>query len=141
MKSAIYRAVTSPAAIYAGFVGGAFISPDPNPSNLNLVRGLTCGTGFWGSPSPSPDCGVPFGGDFGIAFGVGLGLRYATLLTDVVVGFDVNAYGVISPNVATAHTGSIRVTDGLYLPPPIGLGFGVPLIPAVSFAPVIKYVF
>lgn len=124
-----------------GFVGGAVISPDPNPANLNLVRGLTCGTGFWGSPSPSPDCGVPFGADFGLAFGFGLGLRYATLLTDVVVGFDLNAYGVLSPNVSTGHTGSIRFAENLYLPPPISLGFGIPLIPAVSFAPVIKYVF
>lgn len=124
-----------------GFVGGAIISPDPNPANLNLVRGLTCGTGFWGSPAPSADCGVPFGADFGLAFGVGLGLRYATLLTDVVVGFDLNAYGVLSPNVSTAHTGSVRVSDNFYLPPPISLGFGIPIIPSVSFAPVIKYVF
>jgi hypothetical protein len=123
-----------------GFIGGALLSPEPDPSKYNLVTGLACGGTPW-TPRTGTACDTEFGSDFGIAFGVGLGLRYATLLTDVIIGFDVNAYGVISPNVATAHTGGVRINEGLYLPPPQGLGVALPFIPAMSFAPVIKYVF
>jgi hypothetical protein len=123
-----------------GFVGGALLSPEPDPSKYNLVNGLACGGSPW-TPKTGTVCDTEFGSDFGVAFGVGLGLRYATLLTDVIIGFDVNAYGVVSPNVATAHTGGVRIGEGQYIPPPIGLGVALPIIPAMSFAPVIKYVF
>ncbi len=122
------------------FVGGAFLTPDPDPARLNFVRGLTCDAGFWGAPSPDQTCGGEFSGDFGALGGFGLGLRYATLLPGMVIGFDVNSYAVWSMNVATAHTGGVSAF-GTYLPPPIPLGFALPIIPAVSFAPVIKYVF
>lgn len=53
--------------------------------------------------------------------GGAIGLRYATLLTDVVVGVDVAAYVV-----------------GTTIPSSIG---GDPVIPAMSISPVVKYVF
>jgi hypothetical protein len=126
------------------FVGGAMLSPDPDPSKLNLVRSLSCDGGSWGADSPSRECGGEFGSDFGVSFGAGLGLRYATLLTNVVIGFDFNFYGVFSPNVATAHLGAPNIGSAAnpnYLWSPVGFRPGLPIIPAISFAPVIKYVF
>lgn len=75
------------------------------------------------TPAPLPDA-VPLGGQFGL----GVGVRYATLLTNVVIGLDVATYFIVSPDVVTGHIG----------PVPIG---GIPLIPAISFGPVIKYTF
>ena len=118
------------------FFGGALLTPDPDPSRLNLVRSLTCDGGGWGDPSPDPDCGGQFGSDIAASFGLGLGLRYATLLTNVVVGFDLNMVGVLSPMVETGHMGF--ETDAIA---PVSFGFGLPVVPAVSFAPVLKYVF
>jgi len=123
-----------------GFLGGALLSPEPDPSKYNLVNGLACGGTPW-TPKTGAPCDNGFTSDVGVAFGLGFGMRYATLLTDVVIGFDVNMVGVVSPNVATAHTGGERINDSLYLPPPFALGVSLPFIPALSFAPVIKYVF
>lgn len=67
------------------------------------------GGGSFVSPAPLPDSS-PFGGNVG----GGLGFRWATLLTDVTVGVDVNGYAVF-------------VQDGL--------------IPGMSFAPVLQYTF
>lgn len=118
------------------FGGGALLTPDPDPSHLNLVRSFTCEAGGWGDPSPDKDCGGQFGSDAAASFGVGLGLRYATLLTNVVIGFDVNMVGVYNPLVQTSHLG-FEITQIA----PVGFGFAIPIIPAVSFAPVLKYVF
>ena len=83
------------AAAVKVFGGGSFLSPAPD-----VINGVP----------------VPFaGGDFG----AGVGIRYATLLTDVSVGLDVNFFGSVSPD---------------------GSG-GALFIPALSFAPVIKYTF
>jgi hypothetical protein len=70
------------------------------------------------SPAPDVRNGVPvpfLGGDVG----AGIGIRYATLLTDLVIGFDITAMSSFSDD---------------------GAG-GVLVIPAMSFAPVIKYQF
>jgi hypothetical protein len=64
---------------------------------------------------PAPDQDEPF---YGGNAGVGLGIRYATLLPDTFIGFDVNFHAAMSPG-----------TGGLLF------------IPAISFAPVLKYVF
>jgi len=117
------------------FMGGALLTPDPDPTRLNFVRSLTCDVGGWGDPSPDQECGGQFGSDIAGSFGLGLGLRYATLLTNVVIGFDVNMVGVFSPMVQTGHLG--YEVDVL----PTSFGFAIPVIPAVSFAPVLKYVF
>jgi hypothetical protein len=61
---------------------------------------------------PAPDAEAPF---YGGNAGGGIGLKYATLLSDVVVGVDANFYAVFS-------------AGGVF-------------IPAYSVAPVIKYVF
>jgi hypothetical protein len=66
--------------------------------------------------SPEPDLDEPF---YGFNAGVGLGVRYATLLTDVFVGLDGNFYASFAPSTA-----------GSFL-----------IIPAYSITPVIKYVF
>jgi hypothetical protein len=118
------------------FLGGALLTPDPDPTRLNFVRSLTCEAGGWGDPSPDQECGGQFGSDIAGSFGLGMGLRYATLLTNVVIGFDVNMVGVFSPMVQTGHLG--YEIDGLSA---TSFGFGLPIIPAVSFAPVLKYVF
>lgn len=65
------------------------------------------------SPAPLPDAS-PIGGNFD----VGIGLRYATLLTDVTIGVDVDFRGTI------ASAGSETL-----------------FIPGLSFAPVVQYVF
>lgn len=75
------------------------------------------------TPAPFPDA-VPLGGQFGL----GVGVRYATLLTNVVIGIDVASYFIVSPDVHTGHIGPVAIGD-------------LPLIPAISFAPVIKYTF
>jgi hypothetical protein len=65
---------------------------------------------------PSPDFEEPF---YGGNAGVGLGVRYATLLPDTFVGIDVNFHAAFTPDS----------------------GGGMLLIPGMSFAPIIKYVF
>jgi hypothetical protein len=65
------------------------------------------------TPPPLPDAPI-FGGNVG----GGIGVRWATLLPDVTIGMDVNGFAVIG-------------TDG----------GNVMVIPGLSFAPVIKYVF
>lgn len=77
------------------------------------IVGKVFGGGAFLSPAPLPD--APFVG--GNAGG-GLGIRWATLLTDVTVGFDVNAYAVFVPD-----------------------GGGMLVIPGMSFSPVLKYTF
>ncbi len=77
------------------------------------VVGKVFGGGTFLIPSPDLD-EAAYGGNFG----VGAGIRYATLLPDTFVGIDANFHLAITP------------------------GSGSPLIiPAFSFAPVIKYVF
>lgn len=71
------------------------------------------GGGSFLNPAPLPD--APF---IGGNAGGGLGIRYATLLTDVTVGFDVNGYAVFVPD-----------------------GGGMLVVPGMSFAPVIQYTF
>jgi hypothetical protein len=66
--------------------------------------------------TPEPDVGEPFAGG---NFGVGLGLRWASLLPDTFVGIDANFHAVFIP-----------ASGGALL-----------FIPGFSFAPVIKYVF
>ena len=126
-----------------GFIAEA--GPIPNEGNspensavtmLNVAvtgsyyidRFALTGKGFVGgallTPGPFPDA-VPVGGQAGVSFGV----RYATLLTNVVIGLDVATYLIFSPDVATADIG------------PVALGSGIPIIPALSFGPVIKYTF
>jgi hypothetical protein len=64
------------------------------------------------SPAPMQDVdGLAFDG------GAGIGLQYATLLTDVIIGLDTNFYAIYHPNAQ------------------------VGLIPGLSISPVIKYVF
>lgn len=72
------------------FGGGALLQPPPLPNEF------------------------PLGGNVG----AGLGVRWATLLTDVTIGLDVNGYFVFTQ-----------------------AGGAMTLIPGLSFAPVIKYVF
>lgn len=64
-------------------------------------------------PPPLPD-DSPFGGNVG----AGLGVRWATLLNSVTIGIDVNGYLTFAPAAG-----------------------GMTMIPSLSFAPVIKYVF
>ena len=79
-------------ALMLKFFGGAtFLSPEPLP----------------GEPT--------IGGNAG----VGIGVRYATLLPDVFVGIDINAAGSFVPDSGDSFL----------------------FIPSISFAPVIKYVF
>ena len=62
-------------------------------------------------------------------YGVGVGVRWATLLPDVTIGFDTDVYAIISPfALQEFNIASLRVP-------------GVPLILGLSFAPVIQYVF
>jgi|GEM_PF-1583939 len=81
------------------FIGGTFLAPTPAPDELPL----------------------------GVQFGLGGGVRWATLLTDVSIGFDVNSYWVVAFGAGPLNVGEAEV--------------GVPLIPAFSFCPVIKYQF
>ena len=76
--------------------------------------GKLMGGGALISPEPSPD-EPTIGGNAG----VGVGIRYATLLPDVFVGLDGNVNVAFIP----ASSGPLVI------------------IPGVSFAPVIKYVF
>jgi hypothetical protein len=122
------------ASLGSGFVANAApVEADPNSprdygmifTNIALVpswnffdRYVLMGKVFAGGAflTPPPQLDAPFyGGDVG----VGLGVQYATLLTDVIIGFEVNSFVSIFP-------------DG---------GGGVLFIPAFNFAPVIKYVF
>ncbi len=118
--------------------GGAYMTPDPNPTRLNAFETSGCG-GSWGDPdpsyaslenidSPADRCGGSTNGDLGIAFGLGLGLRYATLATNLVVGLDVNLLGVYNPNVQTGHLFGSK------------LGSPLPIVPGIALSPVIKYV-
>ncbi len=77
------------------------------------IVGKVFGGGALVYPPPLPDA-FPLGGNVG----AGLGVRWATLLTDVTIGLDVNGY------LAFAQAGG-----------------GMQIIPSLSFAPVIKYVF
>lgn len=117
-----------------GFVANAAVYPDSieNPrdyglTTLNLavvgsfyvlerfaIMGKLMGGGAFITPEPLP--GEPtIGGNAG----VGVGVRYATLLPDVFVGIDGNLMVSFIPSVAGPMV----------------------IIPGVSFAPVIKYVF
>lgn len=117
-----------------GFVANAAVYPDSieNPrdyglTTLNLavvgsfyvlerlaIMGKIMGGGAFITPEPLP--GEPtIGGNAG----VGVGVRYATLLPDVFVGIDGNLMVSFIPSVAGPMV----------------------VIPGVSFAPVIKYVF
>jgi hypothetical protein len=78
------------------------------------IMGKLMGGGALISPEPSPD-EPTIGGNAG----VGVGIRYATLLPDVFVGLDGNVNVAFIP----ASSGPLVI------------------IPGVSFAPVIKYVF
>lgn len=77
------------------------------------IVGKVFGGGALLQPPPLPD-DLPFGGNVG----AGLGVRWATLLTDVTIGLDVNGYLTFAQG------------EGNML-----------MIPSISFAPVIKYVF
>lgn len=77
------------------------------------IVGKVFGGGALLQPAPLPD-ELPLGGNVG----AGLGVRWATLLTDVTIGMDVNGYLAFAP-----------------------AGGAVAMIPGLSFAPVIKYVF
>jgi hypothetical protein len=77
------------------------------------ISGKVFGGGALLQPAPLPD-ELPLGGNVG----AGIGLRWATLLPGVTVGADVNGYAVIAQG-----------------------GGEVLIIPGLSFAPVIKYVF
>jgi hypothetical protein len=117
-----------------GFVAAGAIYPDSpqNPRDYGLttlnvavvgsfyafdrlaIMGKLMGGGALISPEPAPD-EPTIGGNVG----VGVGVRYATLLPDVFVGLDGNVNVAFIP----ASSGS-----------PV-------IIPGISFAPVIKYVF
>jgi hypothetical protein len=117
-----------------GFVANAAVYPDTpdNPRDYGLttlnvavvgsfyvldrlaIMGKLMGGGAFISPEPAPD-EPTIGGNAG----VGIGIRYATLLPDVFVGID--------GNVTVAFI-------------PASAGDPV-IIPGISFAPVIKYVF
>lgn len=71
------------------------------------------GGGAFVNPAPLPDANFAGGN-----LGGGLGVRWATLLTDVTIGVDVNGYAVFVPD------------EG-----------GVLVIPGMSFAPVLQYTF
>ena len=91
-------------------VNGAVVGSFYVLERLALMAKLFGGATFL-SPEPAP------GEDtIGVNGGLGIGVRYATLLPDVFVGLDGNAGVVFVP------------------------GSGL-IIPTVSFAPVIKYVF
>jgi hypothetical protein len=77
------------------------------------IVGKVFGGGALMQPAPTPE-DFPLGGNVG----AGLGVRWATLLTDVTIGLDVNGYLAFAP-----AAGSMA------------------MIPGLSFAPVIKYVF
>jgi hypothetical protein len=117
-----------------GFVANAAIYPDSleNPRDYGLttvnaavvgsfyvlerlaIMGKVFGGAAFLAPEPAP--GEPtIGGNAG----VGLGVRYATLLPDVFVGLDGNFLVGFIPDSAG----------------------GMVIIPGISFAPVIKYVF
>jgi hypothetical protein len=117
-----------------GFVANAAVYPNTpdNPRDYGLttlnvavvgsfyvldrlaIMGKLMGGGAFISPEPAPD-EPTIGGNAGI----GIGIRYATLLPDVFVGID--------GNVTVAFI-------------PASAGDPV-IIPGISFAPVIKYVF
>jgi len=117
-----------------GFVANAAVYPDSieNPRDYGLttlnvavvgsfyvldrlaIMGKLMGGGAFISPEPAPD-EPTIGGNAGF----GVGVRYATLLPDVFVGIDGNVMVAFIPDSA----GSMVI------------------IPGVSFAPVIKYVF
>ncbi len=122
------------ASLGTGFVANAApVQADPNSprdygmifTNIALVpswnffdRYVLMGKVFAGGAflTPPPQLDAPFyGGDVGFGFGV----QYATLLTDVIIGIEVNSFFSIFP-------------DG---------GGGLLFIPGFNFAPVIKYVF
>jgi hypothetical protein len=79
---------------------------------FGLVGKLTGGAAFVG-PAPYPNANV-IGGNVG----AGVGVRWATLLTDVTIGLDVNGYLAVIP------------VDGAML-----------TIPSLGFAPVLQYTF
>ena len=79
---------------------------------FGLVGKLTGGAAFVG-PAPYPGANV-LGGNVG----AGVGVRWATLLTDVTIGLDVNGYLAVIP------------VDGTML-----------TIPSLGFAPVLQYTF
>jgi hypothetical protein len=117
-----------------GFVANASVYPDSieNPRDYGLttvnlavvgsfyvlerlaISAKLMGGGAFISPEPFPD-EPTIGGNAGF----GLGVRYATLLPDVFVGIDGNVNVAFIP----ASTGDMVI------------------IPGISFAPVIKYVF
>jgi hypothetical protein len=74
------------------------------------ISGKVFGGGALITPPPLPDVPV-FGGNAG----GGLGVRWATLLTDVTIGADVDVY--------------------------VSFSAGGDIIPGIAFAPIIKYVF
>ncbi len=94
------------------FGGVALMTADPNGNQANWLL---------------PD---DVNADLGFSFGLGFGLRYATLLPNVIIGLDVNLVGVYSQALSTRHLFGAKVSDT-----------GLPLLPALSAGPVIKYVF
>lgn len=94
--------------------------PSWNFFDRYVLMGKVFGGGTFLTPAPSidPETGEPapfYGGNVG----VGVGLQYATLLTDVIIGIEVNSFFSFIP------------ADG----------GGILFIPGFNFAPVIKYVF
>lgn len=117
-----------------GFVANAAVYPDSleNPRDYGLttinaavvgsfyvlerlaISGKLMGGVAFVSPEPAPN-EPTVGGNAG----VGIGLRYATLLPDVFVGIDANMMVAFIPSS----------------------GADMVIVPGISFAPVIKYVF
>jgi hypothetical protein len=90
------------------------VVPSWNFFDRYVLMGKVFGGGTFITPPPSLT--VPF---YGFDVGGGIGLQYATLLTDVIIGIEVNSFVSFIP-------------DG---------GGGLIIIPGFNFAPVIKYVF
>lgn len=90
------------------------VVPSWNFFDRYVLMGKVFGGGVFLTPPPSLN--VPF---YGGNVGAGIGLQYATLLTDVIIGIEVNSFVSFIP-------------DG---------GGSVLIIPGFNFAPVIKYVF
>ncbi|MCP4499457.1 MAG: adventurous gliding motility protein CglE [Deltaproteobacteria bacterium] len=127
----------------SGFVSDAALlqgnTESPENYAINMVNVAVTGSYYFGrlaitgkgfvggtflAPAPAPDA-LPLGGQIGASVGV----RYATLLTDVTIGFDMNAYVVVAPGGGELNLGTFIVPGG------------APFFPAFSFAPVIKYTF
>jgi hypothetical protein len=122
------------ASFGTGFVANAAVYPDSldNPRDYGLtfvnlavvgsfyvlerlaIMGKIFGGAAFMSPEPAPN-EPTIGGNVG----VGIGVRYATLLPDVFVGIDGNVMVAALPSS----------------------GPELVIVPAISFAPVIKYVF